>query len=106
MDPACSGDHSRDESLLDTTTGVCLPIPPVLEFSCVLEQRLALTPKLSITAYVDAIAISAHFMRDGDVKNEICMPCNVEALDLDVAALTTPCCSNVPSLGREPRCAS
>ena len=79
MDPACSGDHSRDESLLDTTTGVCLPIRPVLAFSCVLQQRLALTPKLSITAYVDAIAIAAHFMRDGDVDDQVGVPSNVEA---------------------------
>ena len=79
MDPACSGEHSRDERLLDTTTGVCLPILLVLGFSCVLQQRLALAPKLSIEAHVDAIAITAHFMQDGDVDNHIGVPSNVEA---------------------------
>ena len=79
VDPSCSGEHNRDERLLDIITGVCLPILLVLEFGCVLQQRLALAPKLSIEAYVDSIAIAAHFMQDGYVKNEIGVPSNVEA---------------------------
>jgi len=79
MDPACSGEHSRDERLLDTTTGVCLPILLVFGFGCVLQQRLALAPKLSIEAHVDSIAVAAHFMQDGDVYNEIDVASNVES---------------------------
>ena len=70
MDPACSGEHSRDERLLDTITGVCLPILLVLGFSCVLQQRLALAPKLSIEAHVDAIAITAHFVQIGHSSDQ------------------------------------
>ena len=58
MDPACSGEHSRNERLLDTIAGVCLTILLVLGFGCVLQQRLALAPKLSIEGYVDSVAIS------------------------------------------------
>jgi len=50
VDPACSGENSRDEHLLDTTAGVCLTKFLVLGFGCILQQRLALGPQLSIGA--------------------------------------------------------
>ena len=102
MDPACSGEHSRDEQLLDTTAGICLTILLVLGFVCILQQRLALGPKLSIEGYLDTVATTAHFTHDGDVNNEIGVPCKVEVLNLDITTLTPPCCSNVSSLGRNP----
>ena len=45
-------------------------------------------PQLSIEVDVDTVAITAHFIYDGDINNEIGVPCNVEALNLDVAMLT------------------
>ena len=41
-------------------------------------------------------------MDDGDIKNEIGFPGNVEASNLDVAMLMPSGDSNVQSLGREP----
>ena len=87
MDPAGSGEHSRDGRLLNTTAGVRLTVLLVLSFGCVLQQRIALAPKLSIEGDVDTVAITAHFMDDGDVKNEIGFPGNEKALNIDVATL-------------------
>jgi len=88
----------------------------VLSLWLLLQQRTARAPKLSIEGDVDTdimmqlplILIPLQlplifFLDDGDVNNEIGFPCNVEALNIDVATLTPSRYSNVPSLGREPR---
>jgi len=94
----------RDECLLNTTAGEFLTILLVLSSGASSSNEPPWPRSCPLRATLIPLQLPLNFfLDDGEVNNEIGFPWNAEALNLDVATLTTSCYSNVPSLGREPR---